>query len=48
MIGEGIAQAMATAMVVIAVISAAVTVALIFGIPWLWSLIKPWLHQVTA
>jgi hypothetical protein len=24
------------------------TLALVFGLPWLWHVIKPWLHSVTT
>ncbi len=27
---------------------AGITAALIYGVPWLWSLVKPWLHSITA
>ena len=47
-IGDGIARAMAAALLVCIVATAAITAALIFGLPWLWSLIKPWLHQITG
>lgn len=48
MIGEGIARAMLAAMIAVAVIAAAATAALIFGVPWLWGLLKPLLHAWTA
>lgn len=32
----------------LAVVCVIVGVALAFGIPWLWSLVKPLLHAVTA
>jgi hypothetical protein len=32
----------------LALIAAAVGAALAIGLPWLWSLIRPWLHMVTA
>ena len=47
-IGDGIARAMVGALIACVVITASVTTALIFGIPWLWGLIKPWLHAVTG
>lgn len=34
--------------IVCIVVTAAVTTALIFGVPWLWSLVKPWLHTITG
>lgn len=48
MIGDAIAQAMIATIIVCVVVTAAVTTALIFGVPWLWSVVKPWLHMVTA
>ena len=33
---------------VISVIAAAVTAGFIYGIPWLWALIKPWIHSITG
>jgi hypothetical protein len=26
----------------------AIAAALIFGVPWLWRMIKPWLHSITG
>lgn len=26
----------------------ALAVGLFFGLPWLWSIIKPWLHAITG
>lgn len=34
--------------VAIALAGAAVAAALIFGLPWLWTLVKPLLHTVSA
>jgi hypothetical protein len=34
--------------VAIALFGAAIAATLIFGLPWLWSLIKPLLHVVSA
>lgn len=34
--------------VVFLVVGALIAAALIFGVPWLWELVKPWLHEVTA
>jgi hypothetical protein len=47
-IGDGIARAMVGAFVVVIVATAAITAALIFGVPWLWGLLKPLLHAWTA
>lgn len=48
MIGDAFAQAMIACIIVVAATSAAVTALLIFGIPWLWAMVKPLLHAVTA
>lgn len=48
MIGEGIARAMMGAFIAVIVVTASATAALIFGVPWLWSVVKPLLHAVTA
>ena len=47
-IGKAIGDAMMGFVIVCIVVTAAVTAALIFGIPWLWSLLKPLLHTWTA
>lgn len=48
MIGDAIAQAMTAMVIAIIVCTAAVTAALIFGLPWLWGILKPILHALTA
>lgn len=48
MIGDAIAQMFIAVIVVVAAITAAVTALLIFGVPWLWALLKPWLHAITG
>ena len=30
------------------VIGGVVVTVIIFGIPWLWGIVKPWLHMVTV
>lgn len=47
-LGAAIASALATAFLAVIVITAAVTAGLIYGIPWLWALIKPGLHSITG
>ncbi len=45
----GIDERAFTSMVVgLLVVGALIAAALIFGVPWLWDLVKPWLHEVTA
>lgn len=46
--GDALAAAFMATIIACIVITALVTTALIFGVPWLWSLLKPWLHMVTA
>jgi len=48
MIGDAIAHAMIATIIAVAVVTAVITTALIFGIPWLWGILKPFLHMVTA
>lgn len=48
MIGDAIAKAMIAAMVGVALGTALLLLFLIYGVPWLWSFVKPWLHMVTA
>lgn len=48
MIGQAIEEAFVALVVMVVVVTATVTAALIFGVPWLWGLIKPWLHALTA
>lgn len=45
----GIDERAFTSMVVALLVAGAlIAAALIFGVPWLWELVKPWLHEVTA
>lgn len=52
MMGPGFSQGIAEGLLMIGVFlfAAGVAVAclLIFGVPWLWSLLKPWLHAITG
>lgn len=48
MYGDTLAGAFAAMLVCAALIGAAIFAVLFFGIPWLWEMIKPWLHQVTS
>ena len=47
-IGHAIGQAMVAMIVIAIVLTALVTADLIFGLPWLWQVLKPWLHQITG
>ncbi|MCB1909977.1 MAG: hypothetical protein KDH15_21660 [Rhodocyclaceae bacterium] len=42
---EGAFRAMAIAILAVGI---AIGAALFVGLPWLWSLLKPWLHAVTG
>ena len=48
MIGDAIAHAMVMAMVVVAIVTALIVLFVVFGIPWLWTLVKPWIHMLSA
>lgn len=41
-------KVIASLITAVAVVSALLTAAAIFGLPWLWHLAKPWLHALTA
>lgn len=45
---DGIGNAFAFGLVLAMVAGATLMGVLFWLIPWLWSLIKPWLHMVTA
>lgn len=47
-IGSAIGGAFAAMVAAAFVLGGALAVALIYGVPWLWGLVKPWLHSVTA
>lgn len=47
-IGNMIGRALAVYFVIAIVLAAVGAIALWEGIPWLWRLLKPWLHQVTG
>lgn len=47
-IGEMMARAMMAYLVMTIAITAALTAALILGVPWLWHVLKPLLHRWTA
>lgn len=45
---EGLGGAFTAFMVVCGIIGAAIMATLIYVVPWVWDLIKPWLHMVTG
>lgn len=45
---RGLADELVRLIVAVAVIVASLVIAGTYGVPWLWSLVKPWLHAVTA
>ena len=47
-IGRAIAEGIITMIVFAFIAGVLLTAALIFGIPWLWHMLKPWLHTVTS
>lgn len=47
-IGDYVARELFRWAVILFLLGGALATALIFGIPWLWGLIKPFLHSVTA
>ncbi len=48
MIGEAITRALVSFVIMTIIATAAITTALIFGIPWLWHVLKPWIHNITG
>lgn len=48
MIGAGFERAMLHALLVVFAAGVIVALAIVYGIPWLWQLLKPLLHAVTA
>jgi len=45
---DGLGNVFAFGIVLAACVGAAVMGVLFWLVPWLWGLIKPWLHMVTA
>lgn len=41
-------DAIVGAMIVVAIVAVAATLTLVFGVPWLWGILKPFLHAWTA
>lgn len=46
--GEDMAKAFVIVMIFVFALGAALTLAVIYGIPYAWDWIKPWLHSVTS
>lgn len=47
-IGQEIAKGIIFMVCLAFVAGGLLVAALVFGIPWLWGLLKPWLHTITA
>lgn len=48
MYGDAISKSITAFMVICAIAGGLVVAFFAWAVPWLWSLIKPWLHMVTA
>lgn len=48
MYGSGLDGAFTALIVAAGIAGAAIMAVLFWGVPWLWALIKPWLHMVTG
>lgn len=44
----GLDGAITAFMVVSGLIGAAIMAVLFWGVPWVWDIVKPWLHAVTG
>lgn len=47
-LGNAVGGAIVGLLIVAVFLAVTATAAVIYGAPWLWSLIKPWLHAITA
>lgn len=47
-IGDAITEGFIRFVLVVIAATVAITAGLIFGIPWAWGCIKPWLHAITG
>jgi hypothetical protein len=45
---QGLAEALVVMLFIAVLIGMAIMAVLVWLIPWLWELIKPWLHMITA
>ncbi len=48
MYGNGLNGVVTATIVVAGIAGAAIMAVLFWSVPWLWSLLKPWLHTVTG
>jgi len=48
MYGSGFENAFLAMVVIAVLIGMAIMAVFVWLIPWLWELIKPWLHMITA
>lgn len=48
MTGSDLASAAAGGILALVLVVVALTLAAVFGLPWLWELVRPWLHALTA
>lgn len=47
-IGDAIGEALVKIAILLVIATASITTLLIYGVPWVWSYIKPWLHSITG
>lgn len=47
-LGDAIAYSIVVLAIIAVVVGGLIATLLIFGLPWLWELLKPWLHAITA
>jgi hypothetical protein len=47
-LGAAVGGAILALIAVCCAATAALVVGIIYGVPWLWTLIKPWLHSITG
>lgn len=48
MYGSGLDGAFTALMIACGIAGAAIMALLFWGVPWLWGVVKPWLHAVTG
>ena len=48
MYGRDFTEMFVTLLILAALMGAAVTLVAIHAVPWLWSIVKPWLHTITG
>lgn len=47
-IGDAIAASIMMMLIGVFVAGVLLTLTLVFGVPWLWHVLKPWLHAITG